>query len=609
MREVLSATFVHIRSGLWHCFPLELSTESCFAVVMPANAFAADSPVERYERLAVDLVLAYEAGDTGALQRFNAHYGRTFDWEDVRASVWQAVYKVRQAKGRPGCFALADAQQFLANEAGFGNWPALLHAAATGARPPGEAYPFDAADQSIAPRRALTANDWDRLIDVMKERRIAAFKAGGQITDAALRRIAELEHVTRLELGGSRQITDDGLQHLARMPQLRHLDLSHYPGGRITDRGLEVLRHLPELRHFQMCWQAGISDAGLAHLGACEHLEKVNLLGTPSGDGVIRALAGKRHLRHFRTGRLVTDAGLPLLHQFPVFKAWQGGEVKCALMSPDGEPNHLLLDGPFTDAGLAHLGGLDGLFGLSFFWHISAMTPAALQALANLPNLGFLGCEGKLCNDEAMRYIAAIPRLRMLMAQGTIAGDDGFEALSRSLTLEYLWGRECPNLGGRGFVALSGMPSLRGLAVSCKNVDDDSLAALPRFPALRELMPMDVSDAGFQQVGACDKLERLWCMYCRETTDAATEQLRGLKRLTTYYAGLTQITDRSLELLSGLATLEEIEFYECKKITDAGLAFLTRLPQLRKLALQGCSEVTLPGTKVFPERVQVNYSL
>ena len=48
-------------------------------------------------------------------------------------------------------------------------------------------------------------------------------------------------------------------------------------------------------------------------------------------------------------------------------------------MSADAEPNHLLLDGPFTNAGLAGLAGLDGLFGLSFFWHITALTGSGLE--------------------------------------------------------------------------------------------------------------------------------------------------------------------------------------------------------------------------------------
>ena len=235
---------------------------------------------------------------------------------------------------------------------------------------------------------------------------------------------------------------------------------------------LEALSHLPELRRFQMCWQSGVSDAGIANLRFCENLESVHLLGTPTGDGAIKALVGKPSLRRFKTGREVTDAALPFLQQFPVFKTWQGGEVEYSLMSPDAEPNHLLLDGPFTNKGFASIAGLDGLFALTFFWHVSNLTAEGLKFLTSLPNLGFLGCQDKLCNDEAMRHIGALPRLRMLMGQGAVAGDDGFGALSRSQTIEYIWGRDCPNLGGRGFAALARMPSLK--VVSCKNVHDAS---------------------------------------------------------------------------------------------------------------------------------------
>ena len=259
-----------------------------------------------------------------------------------------------------------------------------------------------------------------------------------------------------MRLGGCKQLTDDGVLNLARMPQLVELDLSDHPGGQLTDRGLEVLRSLPALRRFQMCWQSGISDAGVANLAFCDQLENVNLLGTPTGDGAVKALRGKRQLRHFRTGRMVTDDGLPFFHDYPVFKTWQGGEPRYDLMSfGDAEPNFLMLDGPFTDAGFAALAGLDGIFGLGVFWHVANLTANGLKPLARLPNLGALGCEGNLCNDTAMGHIAAIPRLRMLMAQGTVATDDGFAALSRSPTIEYIWGRECPNLQGRGFEALA----------------------------------------------------------------------------------------------------------------------------------------------------------
>jgi hypothetical protein len=151
------------------------------------------------------------------------------------------------------------------------------------------------------------------------------------------------------------------------------------------------------------------------------------------------------------------------------------------------------------------------------------------------------------------------------------------------------------------------MPSLRSLSVSCKNVSDNGLSALPDFPALAELMPMDVTDEGFRHVGACRRLEALWCMYCRETGDAATEHLVGLPRLKTYYAGQTRITDRSLELLAKMPSLEELTFWNCRGVTDAGVAALAILPDLRELTLSSMPRVTRRAVDDFPPRVRVTY--
>lgn len=570
----------------------------------------------RYEKLAQDMVATYH-GDAAAHQRLDEQLPGKASIERFQELVQERMGALHGVADWNGNFTLPDAQLILARQHGFEDWAGFLesfaqpshdlHATPIGRSATPPFYKIDWQRNAIEPGPTMSNQDWEKLFDVMQEFRITSLNAGGLLTDAALEGLAQLDFVTSLNFGGTKRVTDGGLRHLASLPQLQEIDLSEYPGGQITDRGLEVLRHLPELRRFQMCWQSGITDAGVAHLAACDQLESVDLLGTHTGDGAIQALIGKRDLRRFKTGRLVTDAGLPLLHQFPVFKAWQGGQMKYELMSPDAEPNHLLLDGPFTDKGFASIAGLDGLFGLTFFWHVSMLTAAGLKPLADLPKLGFLGCQDALCNDEAMRHIAAIPTLRMLMGQGTVASDDGFTALSRSQTIEYIWGRECPNLGGRGFVALAEMPALKGLAVSCKYVDDAALSALPRFPALRSLVPMDVSDDGFRHVGRCEQLEGLWCMYCRNTGDAATEHIAGLSRLKTYYAGKTNITDRSLEILGRMHSLETIEFWECGGITNSGLAALAALPKLREITVGGAPNVTREGMAVFPATVRANY--
>lgn len=569
--------------------------------------------LDLYEKLANDYVAAYD-GDGDALDRLGAHHGASYSREQllirVRSRVDDALGSTAVAP------TIAEAQLMLAREFGFESWASFAQslsqpASAAGPSPIGLSatppfYRIDWKTLTIEPHPPVGENDWDTIFAVMREHRLTGITSAA-LTDSALRRLAALDFVTRVNMDGAQRFSDDGLLHLAKMPQLEELDLSGWYSP-MTDRGLAVVRELPSLRRFQASWPQRITDGGARSLGACDKLESVNLMGTPTGDDTIRALRGKPQLRELKTGKLVTDAGIPLLHDLPVFKTWRPDvpEPRFVLTGLEGQPNDLMIDGPFTDAGLAALAGLDGLFRLSFFWHSQAFTSDGLASLASLPHLGALGCEGEKCDDAAMRQIAAIPRLRALNAQGTVASDDGFVALSRSQSLEVIWGRECPNLRNRGFAALANMPALRGLSVSCLQVDDAALALLPAFPALTFLTPIDVQDAGFQHVGRCEKLAALWCMYCRDTGDQATEHIARLP-LQLYYAGKTKITDASLAVLGKMETLERIELWQTAGVTDAGIAHLTSLPRLRELAISGVPRVTRQGLSIFPPRVRVEY--
>jgi hypothetical protein len=557
---------------------------------------ATSRTIAAYEQAARDYVDAYN-GDAAALERLNRHYQRSYSEADLKAEIWRRDYAYRQRSFRipQNYFPIEEAQIILAQDAGFGSWEKLMGALATGRPAQGAPYAIDTKDHRIGPRRRLSASDWDDLIAIMKERRIPALVANGLMTDDALAKVAGLDFVTSLSLGGSRELTDEGLLNLTRMPQLERLELSEYPGGRLTARGLECLRHLPNLRTFQAAWQSGFDDGGVANLRSCERLEEVDLMGTPTGDGAIDALQGKSMLRRFQTGRLVTDAGISLLHDFPLLK------------TAGAEGARLMIDGPFTNAGLAALAGLDGVSDLDLFWHVDRITTDGYVHLAGLPNLQALGCDGRLSDDVAMRHIAALPRLKKLRIQESVATEDGFVALAQSRSIEGIWGRVCENFGSRSFLAFSRMPALRSLGIGCAQVDDSALAMLPEFPSLRELTPIGFRNEGFRHVSRCRSLERLTCMYCRETGDAATEFIQGLE-IRYYYAGLTQITDRSLEILGRMESLEQVEFYECLKITDAGLPFLARLPKLREVHLNGLPGVTLEGTKGFRPGVHVFHS-
>ncbi|HEY4219121.1 MAG TPA: ankyrin repeat domain-containing protein [Gemmatimonadaceae bacterium] len=441
------------------------------------------------------------------------------------------------------------------------------------------------------------SGDEDDVEITMDDARYLVAKDRRQMSDDVLRDASSIHGLTMLNAGGSQAVTDAGVLHLATLGGLKHLDLR---GTSITDAALTVLDALPALESISLAGTR-VTDAGVAHLSRLRALTHVNLAGTRTGDGALRALAGMEHLRHLRTGALVTDDGLALLGELPVFRTWRGGEAWMGLTSYECEPNQLALRGSFTDRGMRYLRSLDGLFGLNLDDSALAITPAGLEHLVALPHLGWLATDA---TDESMPVIARMPHLRFLGAQDTVAGDAGFSALSGSRTIEYIWGRRCHNLQRRGFAALSAMPALRALSVSCLNVDDAGVAALPDFPALRELMPMDVPDEGYRHIGQCRQLESLVLMYCRDTSDRATELIAPLATLRRYFASYTRVTDRTPALLSAMDSLERITFSACHGITDAGVAVLARLPRLRELRVSGRGITPEVGAG-FPSRIAV----
>jgi hypothetical protein len=572
------------------------------------------------EELASGLALAYTSSDERTVRQLNANFGTSFptDFHDSE-KMRQCLRTWYADEQRTWSLALSDARKMVAHAFGLESWLELA-ANVSQERPDkpssalvraGKRAPFyriDWANNRLHVRGPQNQKDWQEMFSVIKEHQITNVEACG-IDDDAMKSLAKLTCITHLDVSGSQQLTDEGAQYLADMPQLVTLEI----GGTHTAlgaRAFEPLRKLKQLRNFKSCWTAGFTDQAAAQLESCEWLESVNVLGSNAGDGLIRALAGKLTLRFLETGRGVTDDGIRHLHKIAAFgSAPQTSEVaQLGLVGESKLPNKLTIDGPFTDAGLTALEGLDGVVGLSFFWHSKAFTAAGLRSLRRMQRLEFFGVDGDQCGDEAMEQIAAIPTLRQLQAQGAIASSRGWLALGGSQTLEYIWGRECPSFDDNAFQALAEMPSLRGFGISCEQISDEVLSLLPRFLSLRQLISIGISDAGFRHIGKCRGLDSLYCMYCRDTGDAATEHIKQLENLETYYAGMTQITDRSLQLLSRMDALKKLEFWQCMKITDDGVAHLAELPRLQRLDIHGSPGVTRRVETLFRDDVDVCYS-
>ncbi len=507
----------------------------------------------KYDAMAAALLDAYYTGTPEAMELHYSHTWHRRPWQGMRTYVQLDLGKRPSNPGDDVEITLDNARYLVARDHGFADWAELTAFTDTGAFRP-----------RVKPIAELA-------------------------TDAS---------VTTLELRGSPEVDDDTMLMFARYRSLTQLDVSDTA---ITDRALAVLRELPALEAISLN-MTHVTDSGAAELARCHELRRVNLMWTHTGDGALRALAGKRNLSALMTGNDVTDDGIAHLHDLPVFKTWHGEGEGPRPASADSDPNRLVLRGTFTDRGVAKLRGLDGLYGLDLGDSALALSAAAMVPLIDLPNLRRLSVDAK---DDWMPHIAAMRRLRFLAVQDTTAGDDGWTALAESRTIESIWGRRCHNLRARGFLALATMPALSNLSVSCLNVEDSALAALPRFPALRELMPMDISDDGYRHIAKCERLETLTLMYCRETTDAATQHIRGLPNLKKYFASYTRISDRTPEILSGMQSLESITFDSCAGLTNAGIAALAKLPNLRELKLSGMRGVTPDVRAAFAPEVTV----
>ena len=460
----------------------------------------------------------------------------------------------------PSLGRLREAQRAIAQQYGFTSWDALrTHVESI----------TEIVDSSARPtRRGLTYDDT-----------LPGTIAITSITSDSARQLADRD-VTAVKIEPS--VSPRTLAYLVECQTIRGVDLS---GRRdLVDRDLAFLEGMPWLTAISLGRCDSITDGGIAFLRQHQQLEEIHLHGTGTGDKAVEHLARKPSLARITLGTRLTDRGVAGLREFP------------ALRTPGADDSFLAISSAtaLTDAALRALGDLAGVVALDISYsifgrrHYTAAGVAQLSRMTSLEELNFLG---ELATDEVLGEIGRIPRLRRLMCQDMIAGDEGFRALARSSTLESIWGRHCHRVGDRGFAALGELPRLRHLALGGRRISDAAMAALVDAPALTDLQPIMFGDEAFRFIAQMPRLIKLTNMYNRSTSDAATRHLRGHATLVDYGAHGTQITDASLSILAELPAIERLEFVNCDRISDNGLLELARAPRLRHISVGSCPRV------------------
>jgi Leucine-rich repeat (LRR) protein len=237
-------------------------------------------------------------------------------------------------------------------------------------------------------------------------------------------------------------VSDADMPRLARMPDLRRLDLSL---TRISDRGLRALKSASSIEELNLYFAEQITDEGASVVRNWKHLKKLNLHGTKITDSTLEFLAG-----------------IPTLEWLDV--GWA----------------------QITDTGLEHLSALTNLKWLSMGGN--KLTDASLQFLRQMPQLEYLDIGGQqrtdsglwslTLTDAGMQSIAAVTELRELRMEGRGVTTRGLESLSHLTRLERLNLQGCKRLRDDAASVLGSMKQLRILDVKDSSLSEQAVSKL-----------------------------------------------------------------------------------------------------------------------------------
>lgn len=186
------------------------------------------------------------------------------------------------------------------------------------------------------------------------------------------------------------------------------------------------------------------------------------------------------------------------------------------------------------------IGSLSGIKVLTLYK--CPMTDDTLALLANLPNLERVGIEGAKFTDVGLKQMAGWKNLKQMTFFHIL--HDGFN--------------------GSGAKHLAGLQHLENFGCGGSTF----------------------TDAGMEAVGELKHLKSVRFWHCRNT-DAGTVHLKKLPELRAVWLApqfTPRITDKSLEILATIPTLEEVKLTETR-LSWTSLQKLNNLPKLKKVIL------------------------
>jgi hypothetical protein len=264
--------------------------------------------------------------------------------------------------------------------------------------------------------------------------------------------------VTAVNLRGS-WINDAEMLHLAELPDLEKLDLSH---TRITDEGLLRLKPAPKISDLNLYYAEWITDQGMAAIRNWKRLKRLNVRGTRISDAtleIVSHMSGLEALDIANTA--VTDNGLDHLITLVNLKELSLGRGRLSNTAletvrmfpaltwldlsgarpepPDMAGRRKNASAGIPEESLRAMAELKDLRVLKLGY--SGIDAAGLRILATLEKVEKLGLEGcHRIDDSAAAELVHWKSLKYLDLQDTTVTAKGLESLRNARPeLHVLW--------------------------------------------------------------------------------------------------------------------------------------------------------------------------